>query len=194
MKLKIGDKVYLQKYDVSYLLHHIRAFPSRLMEEIFCGDDDLGGIFWMNGGADGLSFDQKFEDKQNVEWLLAQDYILNFEDFKDKSIEELEVFNKEEEARGCKICNDFNGMPEEYRKEHYDETEDTIKRSNAKRLSYNFMIAYLSGEREFIFPKGYEHKKPAKAKAGKTVDSRKVAEKNRICRKVFNRKNKNSAQ
>ena len=194
MKLKIGDKVYLQKYDVAYLLHHIRAFPSRLMEEIFCGDDDLGGIFWMNGGADGLSFDQKFEDKQNVEWLLAQDYILNFEDLKDKSVEELEALGKEEEANGRKICNDFNGMSEEYRKEHYDEVEDIIKRSNAKVLSYNFMIAYLSGEREFIFPKGYGNKKPIKAKTGKPADSKSCGEKTGFITKVFGRRNKNSAQ
>lgn len=158
MKLKIRDKVYLQKYEVARLLGVMGncdsvKLPSTLVNEIFAGGD---AVFFMNGGPDGLSFDVVVEEPENVEWVMAQDYILDFERFKDYSIEDLEKLAAETEERGRATAQDFNSQSYEYRREHHEEMSELMRKTASAQVGYHFMVAYLAGEREFIFPKGYK--------------------------------------
>lgn len=37
MKLKIGDKVYLQKYEFAHIMHELNGFPGGILDETFGG-------------------------------------------------------------------------------------------------------------------------------------------------------------
>lgn len=158
MKLKIGNVVFLQKYDVARLIGPCddcgpREMPRTLIDEIFCGGDE---VFFMNGGPDGLRFDVKLTEPENVEWVMNQDYIPDFEKLENCSIEELEKMAAETEKRARAVADDFNNRDIEYRKEHIEEISEVCRKSASAQVGYNFMISYLSGVREFGFPKGYK--------------------------------------
>lgn len=162
MKLRIGDAIYLQKYDVAFLVHELGTFPGSIINEVF----SCGTMFFMNGGTDSFKFSYKFEEPENIEWLMAQDYIPDFEILNGQTISELKKIVDALSKRGRKISAEFTDMPLDYQKEHISQFKMEQNLVAFKQVSYENMIDYLRGKAEFTFPNGYRPVKPETKKKG----------------------------
>jgi len=162
MKLKIGDAVYLQKTDVAFLIYEVGAFPGSFIDELFSGRD----MFFINGGIDSLKFSLRFEEPENVEWLMAQDYIPDFEILNGQTISELKKIVDALSNRSREISTEFTDMPLDYQKEHIGQFKMEQSLVAFKQVSYEKMIDYLRGKAEFTFPNGYRPVKPETKKKG----------------------------
>lgn len=59
MKIRIDDIVYLQKYEVTYIMHEVDNVPGSVLKECFGGGED--GCFFMRDLGDGFRFDCAFK-------------------------------------------------------------------------------------------------------------------------------------
>ncbi len=88
MKLKIGQKWYLQHYDVMFILNHAERAPEVVLDEIFKensfvkGEDDLKDYF---------KFDIIFSNPDAIRWLDNQAYIVDFEKMRCTKLQALEI-------------------------------------------------------------------------------------------------------
>ena len=155
MKLKIGDKVFLQKYEVAYFVHNPDGVPGSIFNEIFCGGPN-GNFFYMNGPEDGYRFDCVFKDPDNVDWLMAQGWLVDFDVFSKMELEELEDLFERLNAEYRTGIEEFNAKDYEYRQEHHDEKFYFFDRLGHKIVSLGELLKYRKGKAEFVFPTGHQ--------------------------------------
>lgn len=151
MKLKFGEKVYLQKQEISYILHEVDNVPRCIFNEIFYEDN----IFFVFNASNAYNFRYAFEDQTSIEWLMAQDWIVDYEEYAKMSTTELETLCDELiEKRSAEIA-EYNSCGEKYREKHYREACESFDQSAHKINSLQELIANRNGKIEFIFPEGY---------------------------------------
>ena len=155
MKLKIGDKVYLQKYEVAHILHGLDSFPTGIMQETF---DDDNGFFCMNGLADGFRFECIYKEPANVKWLMKQDWIVDYDEYAEMPLAELEALRERLKAERSADIDKFNAKDEAYRKAHFDKESDKFDKLEHKIISLEDLIRFRKGEVKFVFPDGYQNK------------------------------------
>ena len=143
MKIKIGEKVYLQKYDVARILQNTPAFPGNLVNEIF--DDDSSGVFYIMHPKEGLEFSCVFEDPTNVEWLMSEDWIIDHDEYAKMSVATLKSLYRHLEKTSRAKVNNFNLQPREYRELHYDEINLELYKEAHKLKSLRILINELTG-------------------------------------------------
>ena len=170
MKLKIGDKVYLQKYDVAYILHDLKAFPSGVLNETF--DDNQCKAFIMNGPADGFQFKCIYKDPINVKWLMEQDWIVDYDEYSEMPLPELETLVERLKLEHDAGIGEFNARNEAYRKKHFEEIGDKFHKDRHKISSLGYLISARKGKVTFVFPDGYQ-KKTTPGASGATSTSKK---------------------
>ena len=149
MKIKIGQKVYLQKYDVSYIMHELNFVQAGIVDEIFKD----GKPFIMNGAVDGYTFDCVFEDPSNVKWLMNQDWIVDYDQYKDKTPAEIIALYEELVKQGNIEAKEFNAKDPEYRKKHFLECRERLNNLEHKLNSLEAMAEHLNKKIKFAFPK-----------------------------------------
>lgn len=160
MKIKIGDKVYLQKYDVAHILHELSEFPGSVLDESFNGGDEM---FFMSGPTDGYRFECLFEKPESVEWLTEQDWIVDYDEYAKMPVAELEELLERLEAELSSSIKEFNDKDESYRRRHYEEASDKFSKAQYKNSSLNDLIMFRKGKAKFTFPNGYQGIKTADA-------------------------------
>ena len=159
MKLKIGNKVYLQKYEVAYIMYNLTELPGSFLDETFSDDDHK--FFFMNSAADGLRFDYAYEDPQNVAWLMEQDWIVDYAEYAKTSFDDIKSLVSNLRMHRESAIDEFNSKSEDYRRTHYDEESAKFDRSAHKISSLEKIIEYRQGEVEFVFPNVYREKSAA---------------------------------
>ncbi len=150
MKLKIGDKVYLQKYEVAYIWHELWCVPGGIFEETFTDD-----VFIMNGPSDGLKFECVYRKPENIKWLMAQDWLIDYEEYAKMSLEELKAVHERLVVKYHADINNFNTKSRSYRETHFAEKNEELKILEHKITSIGGMIGHCKGELRFGFPDGY---------------------------------------
>jgi hypothetical protein len=150
MKLKIGGKVYLQKYEVANILHELNSFPAGIMQETF-GDGDKG-FFFMNGPADGFRFECVYEEPKNVEWLMEQDWIIDYDEYAEMPLDELKALYERIKAEYSTRIDEFNAKDWNYKEVHFEEESDKIEKLWHKITSLGDLIEFREGNVEFVFP------------------------------------------
>lgn len=150
MKLKIGDIIYLQKYEISYILHELNDFPGSLMQEILYSRGDT--LFTMNSSRDAMHFETVFKMPENVKWFLDQDYILDYDEYKKKSISELEALYQDLKAIYFANMEEFDDLEDEEREDEIDKFE----KLGHKILSLKYLIDMKKGRINFVFPEEYQ--------------------------------------
>jgi hypothetical protein len=83
MKLFRNNKVYVQMNDVMFAMNHSNAIPAVIVNQIF---KDVV-IVTNENRMDFVSFD----DKVAIDYFRKLDFIVNYDDYKDLSIEELDA-------------------------------------------------------------------------------------------------------
>ena len=87
MKIKIGDTIYLQKYDVAYILDNLNNFPTSLLQDIF--DNNEKNFFFISNFNDSLRFDYIFKEPANTKWIMEQNWFINYDTYIKRTIIEL---------------------------------------------------------------------------------------------------------
>ncbi len=154
MKLKIGDKVYLQKYEVVYILHKLNSFPASIMQETFGGDDN--DYFFVNGSADGFRFACVYEEPESVRWLMEQDWIVDYDVYIEMSLDELKVLQETFKAEYSAGIDEFNAKDEAYKETHFEEENEKLDNLGHKIISFGNLISFCKGEVKFGFPDEYQ--------------------------------------
>ena len=111
MKMKIGPRVYLQHYEMERASLRIDSMPSSIFDEAY-----KKRFLKRNGEGGPFYFDHVFENSQNVAWLMGQDWIVDFNQYKDMSSEEIdnvvkEIEEERERKQQCVILTRFWGLP-----------------------------------------------------------------------------------
>ena len=170
MKLKIGDKVYLQKHEVAYIMNDLNSFPGGILQETF-GDED-SGFFFMNGPVDGFRFECVYKEPANVKWLMEQDWIVDYDEFAEMPLAELEALQERLKAERSAGIDEFNAKDEAYREAHFREESDRFDKLGHKIASLGDLIGFRKGEFKFVFPDEYQGKTTSGA-SGATSTSKK---------------------
>ena len=157
MKLKIGDKVYLQKYEVAHIIHELNGFPGGILDETFGGDEG-NSFFFMNGPTDRFRFECVYKEHENVKWLMEQDWIVDYDEYAEMSLAELRALQKRLKAERSADIDEFNAKDEVYRETHFDEQSDKFDKLGHKIASLGDLIRFRKGEIKFGFPGEYQGK------------------------------------
>ncbi|MBR5419359.1 hypothetical protein IK110_03875 [Candidatus Saccharibacteria bacterium] len=155
MKLIIGDKVYLQKYEIAHITHSLNGIPGSMLDELF--GDDPDGIFYMNSPEDGYRFECVFKDPKNVEWLTEQDWIVDFDRFFKMELDELEDLQERLRVAYSTCVEEFNAKDDAYRKAHFQEKRDFFNKLWHKVNSLDALIGFRKGKIKFVFPDEYQN-------------------------------------
>lgn len=166
MKLKIGDRVYLQKYEVAYILHKPNGFPGGILNETFSGDED--SLFFMNGPTDGFRFECIYKEPENVRWLMHQSWIVDYDEYAEMPLAELEALQERLKAECSANIDDFNTKDEAYREAHFEEESDRLEKLGHKIVSLGYLIKFRKGEVEYVFPDEYQSKTAISGASGAT--------------------------
>ena len=156
MKLKIGDKVYLQKIDVAHILHEINEVPASIFQEVF--GNGKKDCFIMSSAEDGLYFENAFERPDSVKWLMEQDWIINYDECVDTPLCDLEALHTSLIASYNSGMKAFNAQSQEYKEKHYNEESNKYSKLAHKITSIECLIAFRKGEIKFKFPPEYHDK------------------------------------
>lgn len=161
MKLKVGECVYLQKYEIAHITHDLNSFPAGIFDELFSGDGEPR-IFFMNGREDGFRFDCIFKNPQTVKWLMDQDWIVDYDEYAEMPVSKLEALIKRLDTERSIKINEFNAKNEGYRKEHYAKASEEFNQSGHKIFSLECILRAHKGKVKFTFPNEYQHTKEEK--------------------------------
>lgn len=154
MKIKAGGKVYLQNYDVSYIMQEVISYPMSIAEEVFNERD----TFFVNGPVGALQFECVFEKPKNVKWLMKQDWIVDYEEYAHVPLSGLENLYNNLKAECLVSIEEFNARDGAYRDLHYDEENDRIGKLSHRIYSIGTLISAYKGQTAFILPSGYKGK------------------------------------
>lgn len=148
MKIKIGEKVYLQKYDTARILHDIAAFPGSLVTELFEPSNDgalHASIFYISSPQDELEFSCVFKDPKNVEWLMSEDWIVDHNEYIKMPVATLKSIYRHREREYKANIKYFNLQPREYRELHYGEINLKLYKEAHQLKSIRLLINELTG-------------------------------------------------
>lgn len=152
MKILVGNKIYLQNYDVVLI---IQKFPleASLREEIF---GDRGEPFIING-KDILKFGYSFQKPDNIEWLECQDWIVNYDEYSGKSIAELNDLLDQLNKEYRKKESDLLPRSRKNLEKHSENLLELSKLHN-KIDSIEVIKRFATGELSLTFPENYGNK------------------------------------
>lgn len=148
MKIKDGQKVFLQKYEVTYIMHELNSVPAGIVEEIFKDDEP----FIMSGPADGQVFDCVFQNPETTKWLMEQDWVVDYDQYKNVPVAELEALCRQLEKEYSSGANDFNAKDNAYREKHFNEQNEKFSNMRHKIASLYLMLEHLEKKANFVFP------------------------------------------
>lgn len=148
MKIKIGEKVYLQKYDTRKVWENCYLyFPRYVIEEIMINDKTIGnpGIF---------NFCYVFEMEKSVRWLMKQDWIIDYGLYYEMSLRSLILEREHLVEEYNNIVKKLNSMP------LCSYLRKKLAKESVKIESLEIMIAYRNHElgTSFVFPDEYLQK------------------------------------
>lgn len=142
MKVIVGDKVYLQKVDLAYMIHEFNGLPSCIMSEAF----GTACILTTNGADDAVSFGYCFESERAVSFLRANEQILDFSVYSQKSTDSLIALKAQLESDLDREVDKFNESSEDFRKKHYDEYSERFDYMRLQILNLDFLIDCKNGK------------------------------------------------
>lgn len=112
MKVFRNNKIYVQKNDIMFAFNHSNSIPSVIINQFFRGIVIVDDSNRMDFVA--------FEDKSAIDYFSKLDYIINYDDYKNMFIEELDQKIKELVIRRSKIVNKYNSLSPKKRRQNFD--------------------------------------------------------------------------
>jgi hypothetical protein len=149
MKIKIKGKVFLQKYDIVFIVHELDTIPAAIIDIIFSD----GNVFMTHSQEDGKCFAYSFEGEA-ADWLMNQGWIVDFGAYKSAEVREINKLIKQGRRQHKADIKAFNSSDEGYRREHFDEKYEEFRKEMHRLASLDLMRAYLKGRQAIELPSG----------------------------------------
>ncbi len=151
MKVRVGNNVYIQKYDAVLLLENNFFVPENIKDEIKHGNN----LAVMEEG-DKYDF-LEFTDLMMVYWIIAQDYIIDYESVNKLSSDELFSLCEMIEDIETRRLWTFSKLDSHIRQDHYG-AESKRKSSMVAHAikSINILMNMREKEIKFNFPEGFK--------------------------------------
>lgn len=157
MKIKIGEKVYLQKYEIVKMRERPEIIAECVLDE--CARK-YGSIFTVPQDLNVYRFDYCFEEPECVEWLMAQDYIVDYDKYIDMDTTMLKIKLKQCNDNQATIIEEYTDRDKEYREAHPNEMRNQLYCNKWKGSSIGELIALKNGAiPTFGYPEGYTGRK-----------------------------------
>jgi len=119
MKLFRNNKVYVQMNDVMFAMNHSNSIPAVVVNQIF---KDVV-IVTSDNRMDFVNFD----DEVAINYFRKLDFVVDYDDYKDLSIEELDAKAGVLIEKLGVIANNYNSLSKEKRAKHQDLVEEYEK-------------------------------------------------------------------
>ena len=148
MKIKIGREVYLQKYEVAYIMREVSDVPASFTQELLAD----GNPFVMTGFEDSLKFACVFKKSKNVSWLMAQDWILDYNSYKDAPYAALKSTRKKLIRSYRAETEAFDSREESFRRKKRPEHEEKISKMQHKEYSFELLLKFFKKKIYFALP------------------------------------------
>ncbi len=149
MKIFKDGKVYVQKNDMVYVNHSDMAIPASIFMKLF------GNGIVIIDNSNRYEF-VEFSEPSEVEFFKGIDWIVDFEDIKDLSEEEIVSLGQQVAEEKNEKAKAFNSLSEEERKAHYEATVQQMEQYDFKMHTLRDVIMYKRGELSFELPAGVE--------------------------------------
>ena len=147
MKIKINDRVYVQKYDIAFIARFIKRVPAAIMMDLF----EEADAFIMTGREDSISFSTFFQG-ESANWLMQQSWIINFDDFRKKKASEIKRQCSHEIIMRREYEQFFERQNQEYKIKHYEEAKEELDKRTHRLQSLDLMRLYLKGKIKLAIP------------------------------------------
>ena len=142
MKVIVGNKAYLQKFDLAFMIHEFSAVPGCIMVEAFSS----ACMVTVNGGDDAVRFGFCFEEPEAVEFIKECEWLLDFREYSQKDLNELIALRDEiQDKLSCEV-DDFNGASIEYRKQNFEEYSEKFDHMKLKTMSLDMLVDCKNGK------------------------------------------------
>ncbi len=149
MKLKVGNAVYLQKNDVAFIMHDLCCVPAFFVDEIFTPGEPF---IMMDLAEDGMEFCCRLEKIESVKWVMNQDWILDYHEFKDLPIGTLKAMRMQIRQELDEKIDIFNAQDDDYRSKNFNRKAALFSQMEHKIFSLKIMEDYLRAKISFVFP------------------------------------------
>lgn len=172
MKIIKDDKVYVQNIDLTFLLDAVSCFnisvPNDVMSKIYVP-------MFICDGSNQYEF-KMFEGKDSVEFFKKLDYIVDYDELKNLSDDEIMSYGEKVcEERNSK-AHKYNNLPQRENDEVFRKLHTEIILLEHKLSSVRDMLWFKEGHIKMTLPEGIEYPEGYKAK------------KDSILRRIFKRK------
>jgi hypothetical protein len=147
MKKKIGNTVYVQNYDMYYLLSTLKKVPA-VIADCFSRNKEL--LATTNEGSD-KDFVFGFQGDA-ASWIMRQEWLIDFDTYSGMTPRQVHKEWKYKRKLWLSTLKDWNKASVEERKKYGDEREDSISKLEHCVISLNLMESYLRGKEHFDVP------------------------------------------
>ncbi len=157
MKIKIGDKVYLQVFDILKMNERPVLVAECVSSEFL---EKYGEMSDVKDGSDKYAFKYAFDNPDCVEWLMMQDYILDYDECVKNPESKIKDLQDRHKSKYAKFSADYNEKTEAEKRRHHTKYINTFFCSTWERESIDAFISLIKGEiPTFGYPEEYTGKR-----------------------------------
>lgn len=147
MKKEVGNKVYIQDYDVTLCTNELNSCPAFIMT---AATKDGDGVFISTKNT-AFGFNTSFEGEEK-ELIMEMDCFIDFDVYSKKPVRTIKKEMVETQEQAQKIIADFNAASEEQRAKTYADVKDSILKLGHIVVSLNYMLQYRKKKLKFELP------------------------------------------
>lgn len=103
MRVRVHDKIFVQNYDLGFIVNNIRLYPSEIREKIQESQSSSDSY----SGKSEFCFDYFFESEEAIGWLENQCWLLDAKEMSEKSEKELKKELKRIKDENKKLLKQF---------------------------------------------------------------------------------------
>ena len=105
---------------------------------------------------DGFNFEYAFQHPESVDWLLAQEEIINYDDYIQMPLSELKKLHGKLKRKHRKEIHDFNKQDDYTRRSQYEAKSREFNKQGHKISSLGYMAKARKGKIKFVLPSGHQ--------------------------------------
>lgn len=146
MKIFANNKVYVQKNDLTYLLHNAKEIPVSIFEKVF------NGIFIVTD--DNRYEFIEFSKPEEIEFFKKNEWMVDYNSLDGMTEEQIIEYGIQINKKRNKIAESFNKLPKKEREKQYDEITSQIDLLEFQIMSVRDILWHKQGNLKFDLPEG----------------------------------------
>lgn len=146
MKIFANNKVYVQKNDLTYLLHNAKEIPASIFEKVF------NGIFIVTD--DNRYEFIEFSKPEEIEFFKKNEWMVDYNSLDGMTEEQIIEYGIQINKKRNKIAESFNKLSKKEREKQYDEISSQIDLLEFQIMSVRDILWHKQGNLKFDLPEG----------------------------------------